>query len=440
MRRAAFTIVALATLGAGVWYYTAEIRPADAASAGGAGAGGGRGMSPGRGGRGGRAPMTVETAAATRRPVTDYVTVVGNLIGLTTVDVVPRVGGRIDTVNVRLGDRVTRGQTVAKVEDREIREQINQARASGEVNKANVANRENDLKVAAVALERAQTSFDRGIASRQSLDDAEARYSAAGSQLAVARAQQAQTEARIDELKITLSNATIQSPVDGFVSRRNLDPGAFANANTVILSVVDISTVRLVANVVERDFRRVTPGVAAEVEVDAFPGEQFAGTVSRVAPVFDPATRTATIEIEVPNPGYRLKPGMYARVRLTVEEKPDALTVPQNALVDQNGRRGVFLVVEGAARFQPVSTGIQDAAHIEIVEGLTEGQRVVTTGALALRDGDQLVLVTEGEGRQGGRAGREGRGAESDAGRAGREGRGAESDAGRAGREGRGGQ
>ena len=418
MRKAVFTIVALAALGTAAWYYTAQVRPADAASAGGAGAG--RGMSPGRGGRGGRAPMTVETAAATRRPVTDYVTVVGNLIGLATVDIVPRVGGRIDSVNVRLGDRVTRGQTVAKVEDREIREQINQARASGEVNKANVANRENDVKVAAVALDRAQTSFDRGIASRQSLDDAEARYSAAGSQVAVARAQQAQTEARIDELKITLSNTTIQSPVDGFVSRRNLDQGAFANANTVILSVVDISTVRLVVNVVERDFRRVTPGVAAQVEVDAFPGEHFAGTVSRVAPVFDPATRTAAIEIEVPNPGYRLKPGMYARVRLTVEEKPDALTVPQNALVDQNGRRGVFLVVEDTARFQPVSTGIQDDAHVEVVEGLAEGQRVVTTGALALRDGDQLILVTDGDGGQGGRAGR---GESSRAGRQGRGGR-----------------
>ncbi len=361
--------------------------------------------------------MTVELAPVGRRPLTDYVTVVGNLIGLATVDVVPRVGGRIESITVRLGDRVGRGQTVVKIEDREIREQINQAEASLDVSRANVANRENDVRVAELALERAKTSFDRGIASRQSWEDAEARYSATVSQLTVSKAQQAQTMARVDELKITLSNTTVQSPVDGFVSRRNLDAGAFANANTVVLSVVDISTVRLIVNVVERDFRRVTPGVAAEVEVDAFPGEKFSGTVSRVAPVFDPATRTATIEIEVPNPGYRLKPGMYARVRLTVEERLDALTVPRNAVVDQNGQRGVFVPVEDSARFQPVTTGIQTDAFIEILDGLSDGQRVVTTGALALREGDRIVVVEPGQGRgapgaaqPAGRGGREGGG------------------------------
>ena len=407
MRKALVTLLVVAALGAGAWYYTSlDGAPNAAAGAGAGGPASGRGM-----GRGGRAPMTVELAAASRRPLTDYVTVVGNLIGLATVDIVPRIGGRIDTIGVQLGDRVARGQIVAKIEDREIREQINQATASLDVNRANVANRENDLRVAALALERARTSFDRGIASRQSLEDADARHSAAASQLTVAKAQQAQTEARIDELKITLSNTLVQSPVDGFVSRRNLDQGAFANANTVILSVVDIRSVRLVVNVVERDFRRVTPGVAAQVEVDAFPGEEFSGTVSRVAPVFDPATRTATIEIEVPNPGYRLKPGMYARVRLTVEEKPDALTVPRNAVVDVNGQRGVFQVVEDTARFLGVTTGIQDGDYIEIVEGLGDGERVVTGGALALRDGDRVILIEEGASRGGAPGGeRSGRG------------------------------
>ena len=406
MRNLVVALLSVAALGTGAWLYLSPEGPPTSAAGAGAGGGGARG-------RGVRAPMTVELAAATRRPITDYVTVVGNLIGLATVDVVPRVGGRLESIGVRLGDRVARGQMVAKVEDREIREQINQAQANRDVNRANVGNRENDVRVAELAHERARTSFDRGIASRQSLEDAEARYNAAMSQLTVAKAQQAQTEARIDELNITLSNTTIQSPVDGFVSQRNLDPGAFANANTVILSVVDISTVRLVVHVVERDFRRVVRGVAAQVEVDAFPGEQFSGAVSRVAPVFDPATRTATIEIEVPNPGFRLKPGMYARVRLTVEEKPAALTVPRNAIVDQNGVRGVFLVVEDTAHFQGVTTGIQDEAYVEVVEGLTDGQRVVTAGALALRDGDRVIpLDTGAASSPGGTApgGREGRG------------------------------
>jgi RND family efflux transporter MFP subunit len=214
----------------------------------------------------------------------------------------------------------------------------------------------------------------------------------------------------VDELKITLANTTVTSPVDGFVSKRVLDQGAFAGANTVILSVVDITIVRMVANLVEKDVKRVQPGVSALVEVDAFPGEQFTGQVSRVAPVFDPATRTAPMEIEVPNPGFRLKPGLYARVKLTVDRRPNALTVPRGAIADIEGKRGVFMLENQVAKFHEVKTGLQDNERVEILEGLTEGQRVVTVGTLALRDGDRITVVGEPTGEGQGRRGRRGGG------------------------------
>jgi len=387
MRRL-FALVALVAVGVGgTLYYRAAGPDAAAASPGPGG---------GRGGRGGpRQPMTVDTAVASRHEIVDYVTVVGNLVGETTVDVVPRVAGRIESISVKLGDRVTRGQAIVQIEDRELRQQISQAEAGLAVNKANVQQRRNDERVRLTILERQRDLFARGLTSQQNLEDADAQYNAASSQVLVAESQQQQTEARINELKITLSNTVVASPVDGFVSRRHLDAGAFAGANTVILSVVDIGTVRLVASLVERDFKRVRAGVEAQVTVDAFPGEQFRGQVGRVAPVFDPATRTASMEIEVPNPGFRLKPGMYARVQLTVERRPDALAVPRNALVDYDGQRGVFLVEESVARFVPVTTGLQDPERVEILDGLADGQRVVTTGALALRDGDQVLLAGE---------------------------------------------
>jgi len=412
-----FVIVVVAALGAaGVWYYRtgasdAAAAPVAGAGAGAGGRGGGRGMGP-------RTPMTVELAPVTRHEIIDYITVVGNLVGEATIDVVPRVAGRIDSIPVRLGDRIAKGQLVAKIEDREIREQINQAQATLEVNKANVTQRENEVQVQQLALERAKTMLERGLTARQNFEDAEARHNAALSQLNVAKAQQSQTQFRIDELKITLSNTNVVAPVDGFVSRRVLDQGAFAGANTVILTVVDIGTVRMVANLVEKGFKRITKGVEAKVAVDTFPGEDFTGQVSRVAPVFDPATRTAQMEIEVPNPGFRLKPGMYARVRLTVERRPDALTVPRNAVVDLDGKRGVFLVNEGVAKFLEVSTGLTDGERMEILSGLEEGQRVITTGALALRDGDRVALPSNGQGR-GGRGGRTGGGGANQGGRQG---------------------
>jgi RND family efflux transporter MFP subunit len=315
--------------------------------------------------------------------------------------VVPRTAGRIESVLVKLGDRVTKGQTVVKLEDRAIREQVNQVQANIDVNDATVVSRENDAKVALSNFERAKTSFERGLLSKQGLEDAESRYNSAASQVTVAKAQLVSTKARLDELSVTLSDTNVVSPVDGFVGKRNLDPGAFAGTNTPVVSVVDIGLVRLVANLVEKDFRRIDRGGQALVEVDAFPGEQFTGQVSRVAPVFDPATRTATMEIEVPNPGFRLKPGMYARVKLITGRNANALTVPRAAVVDIDAKHGVFVLDKDVARFTEVETGMSDGERVEVLKGIAEGARVVTTGALAIRDGDRVQIAGGRGGRQG---------------------------------------
>ena len=123
---------------------------------------------------------------------------------------------------------------------------------------------------------------------------------AAVAQFDLSKAQLTQNDARLEELQINLQNTSVTSPVDGFVGKRSVDPGAMVNTNTAIASVVDISRLRLVVNVVEKDLRMVSAGDAAEVEVDAYPGEKFHGKIARVAPVLDPATRTATMEVEIP--------------------------------------------------------------------------------------------------------------------------------------------
>src|SRR6185436_16489479 len=166
-----------------------------------------------------------------------------------------------------------------------------------------------------------------------------------------------------------------------------VDPGAFVNQNAPIVEVVDITRVRLVVNVVEKDLKQLAKGDAAITQVDAFPGELFKGRIARVSPVLDPSTRTAPIEVEIANPDFRLKPGMYARVGITTNTKKDALVVPANAVVDLGGRRGVFLPQpDNTAAFHQVQPGSEQADLVEIVDGLKEGDRVITTGAGGLRD------------------------------------------------------
>ncbi len=328
--------------------------------------------------------MPVEFATAKRATMAEQILVVGNLIGAATIEVVPRANGRLQVVDVKLGDPVRKGQIIARVEDFEVREQVRGAEAAYAVAQASIRQRQADLKLAQNNLDRSRSLYERQLLPQQTFDDVDARHQAAVAQLQLAEAQFEASKARLEELKIALTNTQIVAPVDGFVGKRYLDPGAFASTNAPVASVVDIRTVRMVANLVERDMRRVPVGTAANVEVDAYPGETFKGRVSRVAPVFDPATRTAEIEIEVPNDGYRLKPGMYSRVQLTISTRGDAITVPRNALVDLSGRTGVFVAAaaekaEGTrggggpdaltARFIPVEVGIRDGEAIEITQG-----------------------------------------------------------------------
>jgi RND family efflux transporter MFP subunit len=350
-----------------------------------------------------RPTLTVELGATARGPMADIITVVGSLEGEASVEVSSKVNGRLEDVTVRIGDRVAKGAVLARVEAREIQEQVNQAQASFEVARATVRQREADLKFAQTNLDRSRSLFERQLLPRQTMDDADARHQSSQAQLELAKAQFNQAQSRLDELKITLSATEIRSPVNGFVGKRMLDPGAFVSSNTTVVSMVQIDRVRLVANVVEKDLRRVRVGSTADVEVDAFPGETFHGRVARLAPVLDPATRTAQMEVEVPNGDFRLKPGMYSRVRLTVATKPQALTVPVNAVVTVEGRRGVFQVKDSAvtgvakeADFVPVQTGLEDGTRIEILGGLNDQARVVTTGAAALRDGDPVTIAPPG--------------------------------------------
>ena len=383
-------------------------------NAGGGGGFGGPGGGPGGGGGGPRAPMTVELATLKRGNVNASLTVVGNLIGLQTVDIAPRTAGRLLSVNVQLGDKVRKGQLLAKVEDREIVEQVRQAQSSEEVSKATIRQREADLNVARVNFDRSKNLADRGLLAKQALDDAESKYLSAVAQLDLSKAQLSQNSARLQELQINLQNTSVISPVDGFVGKRTVDPGAMVNTNTAIGSVVDISRVRLIVNVVERDLRMVNAGDPAIMEVDAYPNEKFPGKIARVAPVLDPATRTATVEVEMPNPNGRLKPGMYARINLNVDEHTNVLVVPKTAVIDFANDRGVWVPNDqDRASFVPLKLGIENAENVEVLDGLKEGTKFVNNGASAVKNNDQLVYA----GGDGGNAGRGARGGQGRGGR-----------------------
>lgn len=349
-----------------------------------------------------RVPL-VDAVSAQEGVLEDEVLLIGSLRPLAEVQVMSKIGGRVEQVLVDVGDAVRQGQLIAQVEDREIQQQMLQAEASLGVARAIIRQREAELANLERQVSRYRDLFEQNLVSRQDLEDLVTRQQSALAQLELGKAQLRQGDANLAQYRINLENTRSHSPLDGFVGRRFIHPGALVTANTPIVTLVDLRTMRMIVNTVERDIVRVQRGTEVDLSVDAFPGRKFTGRIVRVSPVLDAATRTGEVEIQVSNPGLDLRVEMFARVNLKLGGRRKGILVPREAVVYRGEQSGVFILNGDKAAFRPVQAGITQQNAVEIVSGLKLGERVVSMGASLLKDGDQVRLKGE-EPRPGGPA------------------------------------
>lgn len=206
-----------------------------------------------------------------------------------------------------------------------------------------------------------------------------------------ARAGAAQAEAGLKLAQLQLAEATVAAPVSGTVAEKFLDVGAMAGPTTPIASIVS-GGLEVAVSVEEGRLGEVAPGEEASISVPAYPGATFSGTVREVAPTLDPRTRTAAVKIAPQDPEHKLKPGMSAQVTITTKSVGNALLVPRAALVGEGSQRSVFKVVAEKAVRQPVQIGLVDEQSAQIVQGLSEGDEVVTAGQGEVSEGTPVVI------------------------------------------------
>jgi len=351
----------------------------------------------GPGGSGSRA-QSVEATVSEIGTIRERVSLVGSLRAKHQVQVTPRVSGRLLEIRVDRGDTVRTGQVIARIEDDEIQQQVHRAGASLEVSRASAVQRRAELKSVEMEYGRSQSLEREGIISSEQSEQVQTRVEVAKAQLNLAEAQVAQSEASLAELEIQLGQTEIKSPLTGVVGERHVDPGALVTSNTPMVLILALTKMVTVVNVPERDIHKIQVGNLATVVVDAVPGEELAGRVVRIAPILDPQTRTAPVEIEVPNPSQKLKAEMFARVDLNLTTERETLLIPRDSLVYRGNRSGVFVVESDKVRFQAIETGIAEEDRIEVLTGLPEGTTVVTRGANLLKNGDTVqILQPEGD-------------------------------------------
>jgi RND family efflux transporter MFP subunit len=321
----------------------------------------------------GRPPPLVAVVKAEARDIPVEVQAPVDLRPLTQADAVAKTIGYLDAVLVDRGDVVKAGQTVAVVRPSDLPDQLAVARGT-------LAQSQAQVTLARINLERAQKLAQEGLATQAELQSTT-------SALTIAEAMAQASKAQIGALATRLGENKLVAPMDGVVASRRLDPGALVGPTTgAVLTVVRIDTLRVFVSVTERDAAALAVGQPARVTVDALPGQSFEGQVVRLAPSFDPISRTLDAEVHLPNPKRELRPGMYGRAFIRLAVHPQAVVVPATAVQISNRQRHVFVIEGEKARKRAVETGVDAGTWLEVLSGVKGGEEVVIAGADGLAD------------------------------------------------------
>jgi RND family efflux transporter MFP subunit len=339
-------------------------------------------------------PIAVEVMASATRPIEDRAQLVGSLMAGADVQVLAPRNGYIMKLPFDVGDPIQQGQVIVELDDREQQELVAGARAALVVAQAQKKAAEAQVQMVLSELNRQKKLVDRSAASQQSLDQAQAQWDIAVAQRELEEARVKQAQSEVDRNLLALKDSKILAPISGFVGERFKETGDLAKPDVPLLRIVAFDTVRTIVHVVEKDYPRVQVGQHATIEVDAFPHVEFFGTVIRKAPLLNPNTRTAAVQIEIPNSDQQLKPGMHARVSLVFERR-DAVLLPVAALLDNHDHPTVLIVENDppTIREQAVKTGLNDGEFVEILAGVSPTDRVVTMGNRLVKAGQVVNPV-----------------------------------------------
>ena len=384
-----------------------------------------------------RMEIPVEVTRVSSQPLTYSVKVTGDILPLLQVEIFPKVSGYLERINVHIGDRVKQGQEIAQIDRtdflnkvREIEAKVAQARA--QTTELETGARMEELRQAEEAVKQAQSRFQnarlqhervealykREVISKKERDVADMEYTVAAAQLAssqqqlklvqegarheVKEASQAklrEMEAILEQERNRLKDTKIMAPFQGEISRKYVDAGAFvspSSPSTPLVSLVHTETLRIVANILEKNVPLLKAGIKAKIQVESYPGRTFEGRVERINSALDLSTRTLQAEIYIPNPDRTLKPGMFARLEIILLEKAQTVVIPREAVLEGGNAMTVFVVEGKQAVRKQVTLGYEQDRMVEVVKGLNVGDQLVIKGQQLIKDGSSIRVIEGG--------------------------------------------
>ncbi len=282
--------------------------------------------------------------------------------------VVAKVGGEVRKILVEEGDIVKSGQLMAVLDGDRLRLEMAQAEAN---------------------LHKLQRDYQRNV-------DLNERGLISAGDFEKIKYEMEALEASYNLASLEYSYTEIRAPINGTVSERFIKVGNTIEVSAPTFQVTSLEPLISYLHVPEREYRRIESGQSASIQVDAIAGSDFPATVARVSPVVDPETGTFKITIEVTDPSQRLKPGMFGRINIVYDIHANALQVPRSAIVDEAGTTTVFVIGDDVAHRRTVVTGYAQNGFVEITDGLSDGENIVTVGQAGLKEGAKVSVLSAG--------------------------------------------
>ena len=311
-------------------------------------------------------PVIVEMARLKRGKITRRIDTVGQLRANNEVTLRSEMAGRINEIKFKEGEHVDKDDVLIVFEDADLRAELEAAKA--------------ELILRDADHQRLFQLKEKRIESIKKYDEAKAGFEAA--------------KARVDKAQATLDKATIKAPFEGTIGLIDIDPGAFVQAAQDLVKLVDNTPIYADFKVPEKYLHDISVGQLAEIKLDAFPDQKFVATVEAIDSSVDGLSHTIALRATIPNDDGKLRSGLYAHVSLIIGEKPDALLIPESALIRDGNKEMVYVVHEGKAHPIAVLTGTRENGMVEILTNLKEDLNVVTAGQIKLVPG--RAVTTEG--------------------------------------------
>lgn len=318
------------------------------------------------------------------------------------VSLYAKVSGFVKSLPVDIGDHVSKGQVLATLEVPELQQQYVQASGTLAQSRAQVVKASAESKLAETIFVRSKALRAKDAITQQEMDEALAQYETARAGVDVARSQEQSAQARVTELRDLLAYAQITAPFGGIVTRRFVDPGSLmqaatsSNNVTPLITVARIDLVRVFIDVPEGSAAYVHRGAPATLEVAAIQGRKFKGSVTRYSEALDPATRTMRTEVDLPNADTALRPGMYGTLGITLETRANALSLPRSVVRQDDRGQVIYVLLDGKAVERKVSLGLESDQRVEIVDGVDDSARVIST-TQDLKDGVPVTFAPRGD-------------------------------------------